>query len=115
VKQQIHQTHYRTQTRNVQLKIDEVIAERLIPADDSVRLLDQMVEEMDSAPLMRAYKRTGRRPATHPVTLLKILLYAIMQGIYSSRDIARACLRDINFIWLLDGEKSAQSQRDSPV
>jgi transposase len=106
MKNKIHQTHYRTQTRNVQLKIDEAIAERMIPADDSVRLLDQMVEEMDSAPLMRAYKRIGRRPATHPVTLLKILLYAIMQGIYSSRDIARACTRDINFIWLLDGEKA---------
>lgn len=90
----------------MQLKIDEIFAERMIPADDSVRLLDQLVEEMDSAPLMRAYKRTGRRPATNPVTLLKILLYALMQGIYSSRAIALACTRDINFIWLLDGEKA---------
>ena len=65
------------------------------------------MEEMDYTPLMRAYKRTGRRPATNPVTLLKILVYAIMQGIFSSRAIASACRRDINFIWLLNGEKAS--------
>jgi transposase len=106
MKNNIYQTHYRTGERNVQLKIDEIFAERMIPADDSVRLLDKIVEEMDSAPLMRAYKRSGRGPATNPVTLLKILLYALMQGIYSSRAIASACARDINFIWLLNGEKA---------
>ena len=71
-----------------------------------MRLLDEIVEGMDHNALMRAYSRTGRKPATNPVTLLKILLYAIMEGIYSSRAIATACLRDINFIWLLDGAKA---------
>jgi transposase len=32
--------------------------------------------------------------------------YAIMEGIFSSRVIANACKRDINFIWLLNGEKA---------
>ncbi len=90
----------------MQLKIDEVFAEKRIPANDSVRLLDKVMEEMDYAPLMRAYKRTGRRPATDPVTMLKILVYAMMQGIFSSRAIALACTRDINFIWLLNGEEA---------
>ena len=101
-----HRVHYGTEKRNVQLKIDEVFAEKIIPADDSVRLLDEVMEEMEYTPLMRAYKRTGRRPATNPVTMLKILVYAIMQGIFSSRAIASACKRDINFIWLLNGEKA---------
>ena len=85
--------------------MDEVIAERIIPANDSVRLLDQTVEEMDLQPLWSTYKRTGRKPATNPVTLLKVLLYANMEGVYSSRGIESACTRDINFIWLLNGEK----------
>jgi transposase len=101
-----YQRYYPIETRNVQLKIDEIIAERMIPADDSVRLLDEIIEEMDLTPLWRAYKRTGRRPATNPVTMLKILVYAIMEGIFSSRAIALACRRDINFIWLLNGEKA---------
>jgi len=106
MKNQKHQVNYGTGKRNVQLKIDEAFAEKVIPADDSVRLLDEIVEGMDHTALMRAYSRTGRKPATNPVTLLKILLYAIMEGIYSSRAIATACVRDINFIWLLDGAKA---------
>lgn len=103
MKKQKHRVHYGTEKRNVQLKIDEVFAEKIIPADDSVRLLDEIMEEMDYTGLMRAYKRTGRRPATNPVTMLKILMYANMEGIFSSRSIASACRRDINFIWLLNG------------
>ena len=87
----------------MQLKIDEVFAEKVIPANDSVRLLDQIVEEMDLTPLMRAYNVRGRKPATAPSTLLKIMLYANMEGIYTSRKIASACCRDINYIWLLNG------------
>ncbi len=95
--------NYVTTNRVVQLKIDEIFAENVIPADDSVRLLDQIVEEMELSPLMRAYSELGRKPATAPSTMLKILLYANMENIYSSRDIASACKRDINFIWLLNG------------
>ena len=40
----------------MQLLIDENFAEKVIPADDSVRLLDQIVEEMDLSQLERAYK-----------------------------------------------------------
>ena len=77
VKQNKYRVNYGTEKRNVQLKIDEMVAEKIIPADDSVRLLDEIMEEMDYTPLMRAYKRIGRRPATNPVTMLKILVYAI--------------------------------------
>ncbi|MBR7071307.1 MAG: transposase [Clostridia bacterium] len=35
--------------------------------------------------------------------MLKIVLYANMENIYSSRKIESACRRDINFIWLLNG------------
>lgn len=90
----------------MQLKIDEIFAEKIIPSNDSVRLLDQTVEEMDLTPLMRAYKRNGRPAATDSVTMFKILLYANMEGIYSSHAIEKACQRDINFIWLLNGAKA---------
>ena len=35
---QIHQKNYPTRTRKVQLKFDEMIAEKIIPANDSVRM-----------------------------------------------------------------------------
>ena len=106
MKKKYNHQNYGTGKRNIQLKIDEVFAEKEIPANDSVRLLDEVMEEMDYTPLMRAYKRTGRRPATNPVTMMKILVYANMEGVFSSRGIASACCRDINYIWLLNGEKA---------
>ena len=106
MKNKKHRVYYDTEKRNVQLKIDEVFAEKVIPADDSVRLLDKIMEGIDTTALMRAYKRTGRRPATNPDTMLKILVYASMEGIFSSRGIASACCRDINYIWPLNGEKA---------
>ena len=63
----------------MQLKIDESFAERMIPANDSVRLLDKIVEEMDLSALMRAYDSHGRPPATPPRTMLKVVLYAAME------------------------------------
>ena len=87
----------------MQLLIDENFAEKVIPADDSVRLLDQIVEEMDLSVLRRAYNVRGRKPATSPSTMLKVVLYANMEGIYSSRKIRTACQRDVNYMWLLNG------------
>lgn len=92
--------------RHLQLLISEEFAERQIPEDDSVRLLDEIVEEMDLRCLYRSYSNLGRKSATSPCTLLKIMLYANMEGIYSSRQIESACKRDINFMWLLNGEKA---------
>ena len=90
----------------MQLKIDGFTAEKIIPASDSVRLLDEKMEGLNYHSLMRAYARTGRKPATNPITMFKILVYGAMDGRYSSRDLARACQRDINYIWLLGDEKS---------
>lgn len=87
----------------MQLKIDEKFAENVIPENDSVRLVDQIVEEMDLRSLKRAYSDTGRPAATPMRTMLKVVLYSTMEHIYSSRRIRQACQRDINYIWLLDG------------
>lgn len=37
--------------------------------------------------------------------MLKVILCAYMNRIYSSREIEKACRRDINFMWLLEGVK----------
>ncbi len=96
--------------RKMQLKIDEIIAEKIIPENDKVRLIDQIVDEMDLRVLARSYSRIGRCVKNAPATMLKIVVYACMEGIYSSREIAGRCKRDINYIWLLNGE-AAPSHR----
>src|SRR5690554_6139518 len=77
--------------------------EILIPKDDSVRLLSHILEGLDYTQLYKAYSSKGRKPAVEPKILFKILTYAYMSNIYSSRQIELACRRDINFMWLLNG------------
>jgi len=78
--------------------------EMLIPNDDSVRLLSQILEGLNYEKLYKAYSSTGRKPAVEPRIMFKVLTYAYMNSIYSSRKIETACRRDINFMWLLQGE-----------
>ena len=70
MKIKLPQKDYRTKERNVQLKINEMFVEKVIPADDSVRLADYIVEEMDLHALYRAYNSQGRLPATPPLSCL---------------------------------------------
>jgi transposase len=93
-------------SRHIQLLISEEFAERIIPENDSVRLLDEIIDGMDLSKLFHTYSHIGRPFATNPRTMLKVLVYANMQGIYSSREIEKACVRDINFMWLLNGERA---------
>ena len=74
----------------------------IIPDNDSVRLLSQFVEEMNLSKLYSTYFRIRKNSAT-PRQMLKIMLYAYMNRKYSARDIEIACLRDINFMFLLEG------------
>lgn len=74
----------------------------IIPENDSVRLLSQFVEEMDLTELYSTYSRI-RENQVSPMKILKIMLYAYMNGIYSTRDIEKSCHRDINFRFLLEG------------
>lgn len=80
--------------------------EILIPDDDSVRLLSQIMEGLNYEKLYKAYSSTGRKPAVKPRVMFKILTYANMNNIYSSRKIETACKRDINFMWLLEGQRA---------
>ncbi len=80
--------------------------EGLVPDDDSVRLLSHELEDLDYSLLYQAYSAKGRNPAVDPKAMFKILTYAYSQNIYSSRKIETACRRDINFMWLLAGQKA---------
>ena len=73
-----------------------------IPSDDPVRLVSTFVEEMDLSELYKTYGRIRKNQAT-PRQMLKLVIYAAMNRIYSSRDIRKACKRDINFMYLLEG------------
>lgn len=106
MKTKIIPVNYSTGRKEMQIKMDGFEAEKIIPANDSVRLLDEISEELDYKNLFRAYSHKGRKSATNPITLFKILVYGGMDGKHSSRELERCCKRDINYIWLLGDEKA---------
>ena len=77
----------------------------MIPADDSVRLLNAVMERMDYRKLHAAYSRLGKIERS-PKSLFKITVYGYMNGIYSSRKLEQACRRDVNFMYLLGRAKA---------
>ena len=79
-----------------------IAMEIMIPADDPVRLLSAFVEGMDLSELYSTYERVRKNQAS-PRQMLKIMIYASMNHLYSSRDIETACRRDINYMFLLEG------------
>ena len=96
------QQNYTLNQSGYQLKLPLEL-NTIIPENDSVRLLSQIVEEMDLTDLYSTYERIN---SLSPRTLLKIVLYSYMNGDYSSRSMELNCKRDINFMFLLEGHKA---------
>ena len=104
-KTNIIQKNYSAFPRNYQLKLFSE-TDVLIPNDDSVRLLNEVLDGLNYTTLLRKYAGQGRNPDTSPVTMFKILVYGVMDKKYSGRVLERACRRDINYMWLLGDEKA---------
>ena len=80
-------------------RIDEDIA-----GNDPVRIINAIVDSLNLESFKKLYKERGRSPY-HPRMMLKIILYAYMNNVYSCRRIEKLLLRDIHFIWLSGYEK----------
>ena len=75
-----------------------------IAENDPVRVVDAIVESLDLSGFKKLYREKGRCPY-HPKMMLKIILYAYMNNIYSCRKIEKAVQRDIHYIWLAAQER----------
>jgi len=78
--------------------------EELIPPDHLVRVVNRMVEQIDLAPLLAKYKGGGTS-SYHPRMMLKVLVYAYTQKIFSSRNIEKGLWDNISFMWISGGNK----------
>ena len=73
--------------------------EELVPAGHPVRIVQEVLEKVDITLLMKQYK-PGGASSYHPRMLLKALVYAYINNIYSSRRIEQALQESIYFMWL---------------
>jgi len=73
--------------------------DELISPTHMVRVIDRVIEQMDMTSLMSRYEGGGA-PANNPLMMLKVVVYAYADKIYSSRKIAKATRENIHFMWL---------------
>jgi transposase len=95
--------HFRSDTSKQLVLFPHRIDEDIDP-NDPVRIVDAVVDGLNLDGLLKLYNSSGRSPY-HPRVMLKVILYAYMNNIYSCRRIEEVLRRDIHFIWLAGYEK----------
>ena len=78
--------------------------DELIPATHSVRVVDAVIESLNVDAILSSY-RGGGNSCFHPRQMLKVLVYAYLNNIYSSRRIEQCLQENIHYMWLGGGIK----------
>jgi len=78
--------------------------EELIPSEHPVRIVNQVIEDINIDPLMKQYKSLGCS-SYHPRLMMKVLVYGYLCNIYSSRKMESAVKENIFFMWLAGMEQ----------
>lgn len=76
----------------------------LVARDHPVRVVNAILEKVDVTSLIQQYK-PGGTSSYHPRMLLKVMVYAYMNNIYSSRRMEEAVSQNICFMWLAGMQK----------
>lgn len=73
--------------------------DELIEENHPVRIVDQVIDNVDDGVLIKQYKGGGTS-SYHPRMLLKVMVYSYLCNIYSSRRMEAALKENIHFMWL---------------
>ena len=71
----------------------------LIASNHPVRVVNEVLDRIDITQLIEQYK-PGGTSSYHPRMLLKVVVYAYINNVYSSRKIEEAVGQNINYMWL---------------
>src|SRR5690606_29308082 len=70
-----------------------------VPEHHPVRIVNSILDQIDIACIEKTYKGGGTS-SYHPSDLLKILVYAYLRNLYSSRKIEQALGENVHFMWI---------------
>ena len=73
--------------------------DELVPENHLVRVVDAVIDRLDISDILSTY-RGGGNSAFNPKMMLKVLVFAYLSNVYSSRRIEELLRRDIYFMWL---------------
>lgn len=88
-----------------QLVLMTTALEDMIPQDHPVRLVDEILDSLDWTAWEATYNGRQGQPPIHPSIMAKILLFAMIRRLRSSRVIEYELKHSIDFIWLASGRK----------
>lgn len=74
-----------------------------ISDDDTVRVLDEILQAMDWTDWECRYHGRHGQPPIHPRWLAGSILYGLMVSVRSSRRLEYSCRRNMDFIWISSG------------
>lgn len=73
--------------------------DELVPENHMVRVVDAVIDRLDISDILSTY-RGGGNSAFNPKMMLKVLVFAYLSNVYSSRRIEDLLKRDVCFMWL---------------
>ena len=73
--------------------------DELIPSNHVVRIVSAVIDRLDISGILSTY-RGGGNSCFDPRMMLKVLIYAYLNNVYSSRKIERMLAENICFMWL---------------
>lgn len=73
--------------------------DELVPENHMVRVVDAVIDRLDISDILSTY-RGGGNSAFNPKMMLKVLVFAYLSNVYSSRRIEELLRRDVYFMWL---------------
>lgn len=86
-----------------QLVLFDQTLESRIPGDHPVRILDEILSQLDWTAWEATYHGSFGQPPIHPSVMCKVLLFAMLRRIRSSRQIEYNLKHSIDFMWLASG------------
>ena len=88
-----------------QLVLVPTALEQIIADDHPVRLVDEILDTLDWTEYEAAYHGRRGQPPIHPSVLAKVLLFAMIRKLHSSRQIEYQLKHSIDFMWLASGRR----------
>ncbi|MEI8096431.1 MAG: IS1182 family transposase [Spirochaetales bacterium] len=72
----------------------------LVPENHLVRVVDDVLNQLDLSSLMARYDKGGGASRYHPTMLLRVWVYAYISKVYSGRQIAKQLRENLPMRWL---------------
>lgn len=78
--------------------------DELVPDKHPVRVVNRVIDQIDLSALIASYEGGGSS-SYHPAMLLKVIVYAYLRNIYSTRKMEEALRENVHFMWLAGGNR----------